>query len=371
MLSSKDILERTGISRATLNNYISYGLVPRPQVLPPEPGDAGAPRLGYFPDDTVERVETIQRLKREGWSLGRILDHFGAAAPEMEGEADPRGADEEPEPSIFPPMAAPGAAQPAAAPAPRMAPVSAAAAQIAHEGVSVHAVPQTLPVAVLSVALADADDLWTCLLVQEYFELANEFCASVQALARLNGGRVQRTSPHRLVCHFLPQAGRSQFMDALRTAQALQGAIQAMSQRWQIRKGWTREIGLRCGAAEGEAWVGHGGGPGEDLQVVGDVGNQALLLSRAARGGAALVTRDLVARLAATDRAQAVYGVPDSPAADAPLRLMVFTRLREFAPHVSPPRRLGDLPVAELVSLGLQRTGPAGSAGAPNQGTSA
>ena len=52
LLTSKEIIERTGISRATLNNYISSGLVARPQVLPPNPQDGGAPRIGYFPDDT-------------------------------------------------------------------------------------------------------------------------------------------------------------------------------------------------------------------------------------------------------------------------------------------------------------------------------
>ncbi|WP_332825428.1 MerR family transcriptional regulator [Ramlibacter sp.] len=78
MLTSKEIIERTGISRATLNNYIASGLVPRPQVLPPEPEHGDAPRIGYFPDSTIARIETIQRLKREGWSITRISDHFGA-----------------------------------------------------------------------------------------------------------------------------------------------------------------------------------------------------------------------------------------------------------------------------------------------------
>lgn len=77
MLTSKDVLERTGISRATLNNYISSGLLPRPEVLPPNPDDGAAPRIGYFPDDTVDRVNEIQRLKREGWSISRIAAHFG------------------------------------------------------------------------------------------------------------------------------------------------------------------------------------------------------------------------------------------------------------------------------------------------------
>jgi adenylate cyclase len=76
LLTSKEVLEATGISRATLNNYISWGIVPRPDVLPPEPSDGAAPRIGYFPDDIVGRIEEIQRLKREGWSITRISAHF-------------------------------------------------------------------------------------------------------------------------------------------------------------------------------------------------------------------------------------------------------------------------------------------------------
>ncbi|MDB5872177.1 MAG: hypothetical protein JWQ07_1619 [Ramlibacter sp.] len=76
MLTSKEVLEKTGISRATLNNYISSGIVPRPEVLPPQPSDGAAPRIGYFPPDIVERIEEIQRLKREGWSITRITEHF-------------------------------------------------------------------------------------------------------------------------------------------------------------------------------------------------------------------------------------------------------------------------------------------------------
>ncbi len=84
MLTSKEIIERTGISRATLNNYIASGLVPRPQVLPPGPEHGVAPRIGYFPEDTLRRIESIQRLKREGWSIARIGEQLSspAAVPE-------------------------------------------------------------------------------------------------------------------------------------------------------------------------------------------------------------------------------------------------------------------------------------------------
>lgn len=113
MLTSKEIIEKTGISRATLNNYISSGLVPRPQVLPPGPQDSAAPRIGYFPDDTIERVETIQRLKREGWSIQRIAEYF--ARPATSAAATPATAQR-------------AAAAPATpAPVPATAPAAAAA----------------------------------------------------------------------------------------------------------------------------------------------------------------------------------------------------------------------------------------------------
>jgi len=81
LLTSKEIMERTGISRATLNNYIASGLVPRPQVLPPGPEHGAAPRIGYFPDDTLARLEEIQRLKTQGWSIARIAEHLAAHPP--------------------------------------------------------------------------------------------------------------------------------------------------------------------------------------------------------------------------------------------------------------------------------------------------
>ena len=88
MLTSKEVLERTGISRATLNNYIGCGIVARPEILQPQPQDGGAPRIGYFPDDVVARIEEIQRLKREGWSMTRITERF-AGAPKPAADAGP------------------------------------------------------------------------------------------------------------------------------------------------------------------------------------------------------------------------------------------------------------------------------------------
>jgi len=72
MISSKEILDKTGISRASLNNYIGLGLLPKPKIM--NPSSAGGPRqLGYFPDSSIERLGRIQQLKAEGINMAKIV----------------------------------------------------------------------------------------------------------------------------------------------------------------------------------------------------------------------------------------------------------------------------------------------------------
>ena len=86
MISSKEVMARTGISRATLNNYIGLDLIPSPSVRPPEePG--GPTKIGYFPEWVVERIEKIQQLKGQGMLMSQIAAHFMDEKPEA---AQPR-----------------------------------------------------------------------------------------------------------------------------------------------------------------------------------------------------------------------------------------------------------------------------------------
>ena len=80
MLTSKELIERAGISRATLNNYIALGILARPLVKKPEAADEKARQLGYFPDDTLGVIETVQSLKRDGLSMAEIAARLGGAS---------------------------------------------------------------------------------------------------------------------------------------------------------------------------------------------------------------------------------------------------------------------------------------------------
>lgn len=78
MISSKELMERAGLSRATLNNYIALGLLPRPELRSADP--SGARVLGYFPDEALARVEKVRMLKASGWTMSRIASEIADAA---------------------------------------------------------------------------------------------------------------------------------------------------------------------------------------------------------------------------------------------------------------------------------------------------
>lgn len=89
MLSSKEIIDATDISRATLNNYISLGLLSKPVVTNPGGGAGGPRQLGFFPDHSIERIREIQRLKQEGHSMAKITARLGTSPQSGETQVPP------------------------------------------------------------------------------------------------------------------------------------------------------------------------------------------------------------------------------------------------------------------------------------------
>lgn len=77
MISSKYILAKTGISRATLNNYIKLGILSKPLVRQTTAGAGDAKMLGYFPDSALEKIEVVRRMKTEGLTMAEIVARIG------------------------------------------------------------------------------------------------------------------------------------------------------------------------------------------------------------------------------------------------------------------------------------------------------
>lgn len=81
MLNSKQLIEITGISRATLNNYVALGILPNPVVKTPTDEGGRATRLGYFEDDAIDCIKQVQELKKQGLSMAQIAEQVGTKPP--------------------------------------------------------------------------------------------------------------------------------------------------------------------------------------------------------------------------------------------------------------------------------------------------
>ncbi len=79
-LSSKQILKESGISRATLNNYIALGILPTPEIRNPAGSENRTRRLGYYPASVLETLAEVRDLKRRGLSLAQIAEQMRTRA---------------------------------------------------------------------------------------------------------------------------------------------------------------------------------------------------------------------------------------------------------------------------------------------------
>ena len=76
LITSKELMEKTGISRATLNNYIKMGILPKPIVRKPGPEQQGVKQIGYFPISVLENILKVKLLKQQGNSMDEIATIF-------------------------------------------------------------------------------------------------------------------------------------------------------------------------------------------------------------------------------------------------------------------------------------------------------
>jgi len=77
MITSVELLKLTGLSRATLNNYIKAGLLPKPLVKKPHDPGMRAKQVGYFPASVIQLMSRIYTLKKEGRTIPEIIAELG------------------------------------------------------------------------------------------------------------------------------------------------------------------------------------------------------------------------------------------------------------------------------------------------------
>jgi class 3 adenylate cyclase len=366
--TSKEVLERTGISRATLNNYIGCGIVPKPDVLPPEPQDGAAPRIGYFPDSVIQRIDEIQRLKKKGWSITRISEHFlGTASPDLEG-TDAAGSTAPAERAALQP-AAETVRAPAASAQSSPPPLAATSPVHLERAGSRKRMAALTQVAVVAMDLQHSGRLWSELPAHEYFELVDEIWLTVAPIFGRHAGSHGKHPAEGLVGYFMPQGGSHYLWNALLAALEVREAMRHVSRKWQLRKGWATELHMNTGIDEGHEWSGTlKSGSQAEFIVFGDAVDHAMQISNFSHSGAVWATRNLVGKLNPEERRRLKYGVHRRNSEGHEVFVpSIFSRVEDL-PEPIPVgsgilARVAQLPITEIVDVAPDADGPDGPAG--------
>ncbi|MHB8111532.1 MAG: hypothetical protein ACYDHW_16020, partial [Syntrophorhabdaceae bacterium] len=83
-IDSKEVLQKSEISRATLNNYIKLGVIPKPIVKNASKSLGRIRKIGYFPVAVLDIINEVKRLKRTGKAMDDIAKEVRTAGEPTE-----------------------------------------------------------------------------------------------------------------------------------------------------------------------------------------------------------------------------------------------------------------------------------------------
>lgn len=351
LISSIDVLAKTGLSRATLNNYIRMGILPRPIVKRPDADSSSrAKQLGYFPCSVMVTLDAIVRYKREGRRMEEIRmilargPAFAARGMHDEGpavEGNPAESGQGPS----------GGRRDGGGPVePELA-----EEEVRRGGVCPEA-PSLACFSVIAARLQHAAKIRAALPPDEYFRLMRRLCTSTAALFKKHLGVQGKHGADELLFYFFRGCDPSYLIHAVTAAIELRGLLKIISQEHKINMDIADNLYMNIGIAQGEEFVGSiTETPAAEWISQGDTVHSARLLARLARFGSIWATKDLLQRLDETDRRRIRYGIcRRGPHRDI-LFENRFSRVTDLLPQDHPEHKMMmnimALPVTEIHSL--------------------
>lgn len=282
LMTSKEVIEKAKISRATLNNYIKYGILPKPFVRTPGQREEGPTKIGYFPRWVIEKIREVQVMKRAGKAMdeiARILSQEEAVRKVDRAEVDPSRIDASRERDGIQPVRA-------------------------------HPMHSFFSLCVLAADFQDSSRIKSELPPPEYFELIKRIWQDTGEIFDFYLGIHGKYPGEGFLCYFLKKPGVNYIINALKCAFEVIERVKIISKEWQARKGWCNEINMNMGVDVGMVFLGTIKRAHDfEFVGVGDSITRAVHLSQVTRGGAIFATKDLVNRLDDEEKKSIVYGV--------------------------------------------------------------
>jgi len=319
LISSIAVLARTGLSRATLNNYIKMGMIPPPIVKKPDDPSIKAKQIGYFQDSVWGTIEKIKLYKKEGRSMKEIGSLLSLKTNRSSGEHFP----EIPENDA---------------------------------GTFSEKTPSLVSFSVLFADLQDSVRICAELPPEEYFSLIHQIWKCMEGSFKKYYGAQGKHTGEGMVYYFLKNRDPNYLMNAIFCALELREGMKKLSNEWKISKGWFNDLFMNIGINEGEGYFGTiPASPPIGLTAFGDSVNYAGRLSDIARCGSIWTTKNLMNRLSEEERKKIRYGIRRKQEDREVLIENVFSRVMDLVPPDSAKSSkfmdIATLPVTEVLNF--------------------
>jgi DNA-binding transcriptional MerR regulator len=294
-ISSIELIEKTNISRATLNNYIRMNILPKPDVQKPSDPIVRAKRIGYFPDSVLTTLEQIKSLKKDGFTMAAIRERLNRISSATQTPAVPKrninsqvSMFEEilPDPSVEIPISG------------------------VHEDYVMGA-SDYHSLCVLAADIQDAQRLRAELHPEEYFDLVRQVWGSTWSAVKSCRGLCGRHPGQGImVFYFLKTPNSPYLMNAIHCAMTMRQGMMKVTAEWRLRKGWLNELYLNIGISEGEGYLGFMHTPtGISPATFDGVLQEAIGLAEFVRGGSIWVTKHVIQKMNRKEREKIRYGI--------------------------------------------------------------
>ena len=318
-ISSIELIKKTNISRATLNNYIRMNILPKPDVRKPSDPLIRARRIGYFPKSALSTLEQIRSLKTDGLAMTVILDRLKKALPAPQRPVEGLKRKNSAQVSLFEDLLP--------EPAEKRGKL-----RVRGDNKALH--PDFRSFCVLAADLQDADRVRAELHPEEYFDLVRQLWDSAWAAAESNRGLCGRHPWQGITLfYFLKTIDNPYLMDAVQCAMELREAMMKLTVEWKLRKGWFNELYLNIGISEGEEHLGFIQTPaGMSPATFGGALLEAIGLAEHARGGSIWMTKRVIQKMSRKDREKICYGISHFRQDREAFVKNSFARMRDVMP---------------------------------------
>jgi class 3 adenylate cyclase len=323
-ISSTKLLARTGISRATMNNYIKMGMIHPPIVKKPDDFDSKAKRIGYFGVFVVATIENIRLYKKEGRAMKEIVSLLSLKNDDIRTNEDDSGIC-----GIVPAFAA--GRETFHGNDPQSGDENSRQGTCADAG---ERLPTLVSFSVLVADLQDSMKICAELPPEEYFALIHQIWKSMEVSFKRYCGTYGKYNGNGVVYYFLKDRNANYLMNAIFCAVECRESMKRISDEWKATKGWSSELYLNIGINESEEYFAPiSESPTIEFMSIGGAAHCAMHLSELARSGSIWTTKSLMNRLDEVKRKNIRYGIHrDSRQPDIPIE-NIFSRIMDLIPR--------------------------------------